>query len=156
MPTHRAPGSAPADAQLFAGAALLDAEKLDCYRLAVAFQALTGRLLPKRSGISGLRELGAHKQIMEMSGLGHGIKVIAATLNMEGLTSSRVHLGDHRYLPNVAVNSWTESDVQACLDVLKRRTESYVGTEALFAFVRRVHTELSKRSGMSVDLDLYG
>jgi len=56
MPTDRAPGSAPADAQLFAGAALLDAEKLDCYRLAVAFQALTGRLLPKRSGVSGLRD----------------------------------------------------------------------------------------------------
>jgi four helix bundle protein len=56
MPTDRAPGSAPAPAQLFAGAALLDAEKLDCYRLAVAFQALTGRLLPKRSGVSGLRD----------------------------------------------------------------------------------------------------
>jgi hypothetical protein len=57
MPTDHAPGSAPAAATpLFAGAALLDAEKLDCYRLAVVFQALTGRLLPKRSGVSGLRD----------------------------------------------------------------------------------------------------
>jgi four helix bundle protein len=32
----------------FAGAALLDAEKLDCYRLAVEFQALAARLVPRR------------------------------------------------------------------------------------------------------------
>ena len=57
MATDFAPGPAPtATTPLFAGAALLDAEKLDCYRLAVAFQALTGRLLPKRSGVSGLRD----------------------------------------------------------------------------------------------------
>jgi hypothetical protein len=37
MRTDRVPGSAPPAAQLFAGAALLDAEKLDCYRLAVDF-----------------------------------------------------------------------------------------------------------------------
>jgi four helix bundle protein len=32
----------------FAGAALLDAEKLDCYRVAVEFQALAARLVPRR------------------------------------------------------------------------------------------------------------
>ena len=50
MPTDFPPGPAqPADmAPLFSGAALLDAEKLDCYRLAVEFQALTARLVPRR------------------------------------------------------------------------------------------------------------
>jgi four helix bundle protein len=56
MPTNFTPGSAPTAATpLFAGAALLDAEKLDCYRLAVEFQALAARLLPKR-GASSLRD----------------------------------------------------------------------------------------------------
>jgi len=51
MPTDFAPGSAPPaeTAPLFAGEALLDAEKLDCYRLAVEFQALAARLVPRRS-----------------------------------------------------------------------------------------------------------
>jgi four helix bundle protein len=50
MPTDFAPGPAqPAETTpLFAGAALLDAEKLDCYRLAVEFQALAARLVPRR------------------------------------------------------------------------------------------------------------
>ena len=40
MPSDFAPGSAPAvPTALFSGVALLDAEKLDCYRLAVDFQA---------------------------------------------------------------------------------------------------------------------
>ena len=56
MPHDFAPGFAPAAAPLFAGGALLDAEKLDCYRLAVEFQALAGGLVPKRSGLSGLRD----------------------------------------------------------------------------------------------------
>jgi hypothetical protein len=52
MPTDFAPDAAPAAAKpLFAGAALLDAEKLDCYRLAVEFQALAVRLLPKRRAL---------------------------------------------------------------------------------------------------------
>jgi four helix bundle protein len=55
MPTDFAPGSARAATPLFSGGALLDAEKLDCYRLAVEFQALAGRLLPKR-GHSSLRD----------------------------------------------------------------------------------------------------
>jgi len=56
MPTDFAPGSAPAAATpLFSGGALPDAEKLDCYRLAVEFQALAARLLPKR-GQSNLRD----------------------------------------------------------------------------------------------------
>src|SRR5687767_4852511 len=58
MPTDSAPDAAPAavTTPLFAGAALLDAEKLDCYRLAVEFQALAARLLPKRVGLSSLRD----------------------------------------------------------------------------------------------------
>jgi four helix bundle protein len=58
MPTDFAPGSAPATVTtpLFAGDVLLDAEKLDCYRLAVEFQALAARLLLKRAGLSGLRD----------------------------------------------------------------------------------------------------
>ena len=48
MPTDFAPGPA----QSADGAppfALLDAEKLDCYRLAVEFQALATRTIPRRS-----------------------------------------------------------------------------------------------------------
>jgi four helix bundle protein len=56
MPTDFAPVSAPSGtAPLFAGAALLDAEKLDCYRLALEFQAVAAGLLPKR-GASSLRD----------------------------------------------------------------------------------------------------
>jgi four helix bundle protein len=56
MPTDFAPGSAPAAATpLFSGGALLDAEKLDCYRLAVEFQVLAARLLPLR-GLATLRD----------------------------------------------------------------------------------------------------
>jgi four helix bundle protein len=56
MPTDFAPVSAPAEtAPLFAGAALLDAEKLDCYRLALEFQAVAVGLLPK-GGASSLRD----------------------------------------------------------------------------------------------------
>lgn len=51
MPTDFAPGPPqPArTAPLFAGETLLDAEKLDCYRLAVEFQALAARLVPRRN-----------------------------------------------------------------------------------------------------------
>ncbi len=45
----------PATAPLFTGAALLDAEKLDCYRIALEFQAIVGQLVPKR-GCSELRD----------------------------------------------------------------------------------------------------
>jgi len=56
MPTHFAPVPAPdASLPLFAGAALLDAEKLDCYRLAVEFQTLAAPLLRQR-GASSLRD----------------------------------------------------------------------------------------------------
>ena len=56
MPNAFAPGpSQPADAPLFAGAALLDAEKLDCYRIALEFQAIAGQLVPKR-GYAELRD----------------------------------------------------------------------------------------------------
>ena len=54
MPSDFTPGPAP-ETPLFAGAAVLDAEKLDCYRLAVEFQALASRLLPRR-GCSSLRD----------------------------------------------------------------------------------------------------
>jgi len=53
MPNDSAP--APDATPLFAGASVLDAERLDCYRLAVEFQALAARLLPKR-GCPGLRD----------------------------------------------------------------------------------------------------
>ena len=46
---------APSAAPLFAGAALLDAEKLDCYRIALEFQAIAVQLVPKR-GCSELRD----------------------------------------------------------------------------------------------------
>lgn len=51
MPTDFAPGPAQSadGAPPFAGEALLDAEKLDCYRLAVEFQALATRINPRRS-----------------------------------------------------------------------------------------------------------
>jgi hypothetical protein len=51
-----APGPAhPSVAPLFAGAALLDAEKLDVYRIALEFQAIAGQLVPKR-GFAELRD----------------------------------------------------------------------------------------------------
>src|SRR5215470_19794090 len=56
MPSDSAPGPAPAaETLLFSSAAVLDAEKLDCYRLAVEFQSLAARLLPKH-GCAGLRD----------------------------------------------------------------------------------------------------
>lgn len=55
-PNDFAPGPTPTpSAPLLTGFALLDAEKLDCYRLAVEFQSLAVRLLPKR-GYAGLRD----------------------------------------------------------------------------------------------------
>src|SRR5882762_7734882 len=56
MPNAFAPGpSQPIAAPFFAGAALLDAEKLDVYRIALEFQAITGQLVPKR-GYAELRD----------------------------------------------------------------------------------------------------
>jgi four helix bundle protein len=56
MPNDFAPGPVPAvSAPLFSGAALLDAEKLDAYRVALEFQAMAGQLVPKR-GCSELRD----------------------------------------------------------------------------------------------------
>ena len=49
VPSH------PSAAPLFAGAALLDAEKLDCYRIALEFQGIALQLVPKR-GCSELRD----------------------------------------------------------------------------------------------------
>ena len=45
----------PSTAPLFAGAALLDDEKLDCYRIALEFQAIAAELVPKR-GCAELRD----------------------------------------------------------------------------------------------------
>jgi len=51
-----APGpSQPAAAPLFSGAALLDAERLDVYGVALEFQAVAGSLIPKR-GFAELRD----------------------------------------------------------------------------------------------------
>jgi len=51
-----APGSSqPTAAPLFAGTALLDAEKLDVYRIALEFQAIAVKLVPKR-GFAELRD----------------------------------------------------------------------------------------------------
>jgi four helix bundle protein len=56
MPNAFAPGpSHPSAAPRFAGAALLDAEKLDVYRIALEFQAIAGQLVPKR-GYAELRD----------------------------------------------------------------------------------------------------
>jgi len=54
MPDAFAPGPEH-PAPLFAGAALLDAEKLDVYRIALEFQAIAGQLVPKR-GYAELRD----------------------------------------------------------------------------------------------------
>ena len=56
MPDAFAPGtSQPSTAPLCASAALLDAEKLDCYRIALEFQAIAAQLVPKR-GCAELRD----------------------------------------------------------------------------------------------------
>ena len=56
MPDAFAPDpSQPSTATLFAGAASLDAEKLDCYRIALEFQAIAAQLVRKR-GCSELRD----------------------------------------------------------------------------------------------------
>ena len=56
MPDAFAPGpSQPSTAPLLADAALLDAEKLDAYRVALEFQAVAVRLVPKR-GCAELRD----------------------------------------------------------------------------------------------------
>ena len=56
MPDAFAPGpSQPSTAPLFADAALLDAEKLDAYRVALEFQAVAVQLVPKR-GCAELRD----------------------------------------------------------------------------------------------------
>jgi four helix bundle protein len=54
MPVAPAP-SQPSTPPLFAGAALLDAEKLDAYRIALEFQTLSCQLPPKR-GYAELRD----------------------------------------------------------------------------------------------------
>jgi four helix bundle protein len=55
-PDAFAPAPAHSSAQpLFAGAALLDAEKLDCYRIALEFQAIAVQLMPKH-GYAELRD----------------------------------------------------------------------------------------------------
>jgi hypothetical protein len=100
--------------------------------------------------------LSSHKRIMDLDASGHDVGAIADKLNVEGLTSSARHLGDERYLPSVEANAWTPREVETSLEVLRRKVVSHTGAEALLAFVSRVHTELSKRSGMSVDLHLYG
>src|SRR2546427_11116203 len=52
MPDAFAPGPAhPSAAPLFAGAVLLDAEKLRVYRLAVEFQTLAASLVPRQRGV---------------------------------------------------------------------------------------------------------
>jgi hypothetical protein len=109
----------------------------------------------KISAVQTQAELSAHKRIMELDASGHDVGAIADKLNVEGLTSSRVSFGDERYLPSVEANAWTSREVETSLAVLRRKVVSHTGTEALLAFVSRVHTELSKRSGMSVDLHLY-
>lgn len=49
MPNDFTPGPVPATSvPLFSGAALLDAEKLDAYRVALEFQAMASQLVPKR------------------------------------------------------------------------------------------------------------
>ena len=56
MPDAFAPNpSHPSTAPLFAGAALLDYEKLDAYRVALEFQSLASQLVPKR-GYAELRD----------------------------------------------------------------------------------------------------
>ena len=56
MPDALAPDTShPSAVPLFAGAALLDAEKLDVYRIALEFHTITGRLVPKR-GCAELRD----------------------------------------------------------------------------------------------------
>jgi 23S rRNA-intervening sequence protein len=56
MPDAFAPGpSHPSTAPLFAGAALLDAERLDVYRVALEFQTIAVQLVPKR-GYAELRD----------------------------------------------------------------------------------------------------
>ena len=56
MPNAFAPGpSRLCAAPLFTGDALLDAEKLDVYRIALEFQAIAGQLVPKR-GYAELRD----------------------------------------------------------------------------------------------------
>ena len=56
MPNAFTPGpNHPSAAPLFAGDALLDAEKLDVYRIALEFQAIAGQLVPKR-GYAELRD----------------------------------------------------------------------------------------------------
>ena len=56
MPDALAPDTShPSAVPLFAGAALLDAEKLDVYRIALEFQTITGHLVPKR-GCAELRD----------------------------------------------------------------------------------------------------
>jgi four helix bundle protein len=56
MPDAFTPGPAHASAApLFAGTALLDAERLDVYRIALEFQTIAGQLMPKR-GCAELRD----------------------------------------------------------------------------------------------------
>ena len=56
MPDAFAPGpSQPSTSPRFASAALLDAEKLDVYRVALEFQAIVTQLVPKR-GYAELRD----------------------------------------------------------------------------------------------------
>lgn len=100
--------------------------------------------------------LKAHQRLIELKASGKALADIAAILNSEGATSpSSVHLGDHRFLPIVAANEWTPSSVEESWNVLRRRTTVHTETEALLAFLGEIHRELSKRSGMTVNLNTY-
>ena len=56
MPDAFAPDRSHSSTEpLFAGAALLDAERLDCYRIALEFQAISAQLTP-RYGCAELRD----------------------------------------------------------------------------------------------------
>lgn len=134
MPNDFAPGPAPTASAppLFAGAALLDAEKLDAYRVALEFQALAGQLVPKR-GCSELRD-----QLERAS--------ISIVLNIaEGC--GRVSPADKARFYAMARGSATES--AAVLDVLWARglVEARVRARARSLLVRIVQmlTKLQAR-----------
>jgi hypothetical protein len=65
MPNAFAPGpSHPSVAPLFTGATLLDAEKLDVYRIALEFQSIASQLVPKR-GYAELRDRARSRQHLD-------------------------------------------------------------------------------------------
>lgn len=132
----------------------VESDRLTVFKKRRYFHEQMDERLQRGENVSdGLR---ACRRIADLHVAGVSSTEIASTLNIESLTSTAIHLGDHRNLPSVNAGAWTLTNVEDVVQNVGLHTQSYNGEEALLAFVARIHTEVSKRSSMSFELMDYG